>query len=129
MPRVRCVSLVQPAVCWVIALQLMHRLLVQVNVKDAGFNALMAKAAAKLNLCAHFVGPSGSETLVHAAADLEGHRGTDGRYVFVVCVCARVCVWLCVCGCAWLCACGCVCSCVWLMVDVHNCVCLVLTPL
>ena len=106
MPRVRCVSLVQPAVCWVIALQLMHSLLVQVNVKDAGFNALMAKAAAKLNLCAHFVGPSGSETLVHAAADLEGHRGTDGRYVFVVCVCVAVCgcvaVWLCasVCG-AW----------------------------
>lgn len=84
-----------------IALQLMHSLLVQVNVKDAGFNALMAKAAAKLNLCAHFVGPSGSETLVHAAADLEGHRGTDGRYVFVVCVC--VCVWLCVCGCLAVC--------------------------
>ena len=52
----------------------------QVNVTDAKFNALMATAASRLNLAAHYVGTGADKTLVHAAADMEGHRGRDGLY-------------------------------------------------
>lgn len=68
---------------------LCHRIGVCVNrptyqqVKDAAFNGLMAQLATKLNLAAHVVGSGAEQTLVHTCADLEGHRGTDGRYYVV----------------------------------------------
>ena len=62
----------------------------QVNVTDVRFNALMAKAATRLNLAAHFVGPAHAQTMVHVAADLEGHLGTDGRYAYGCACCAWV---------------------------------------
>lgn len=55
----------------------------QQQVKDAAFNGLMAQLATKLNLAAHVVGSGAEQTLVHTCADLEGHRGTDGRYYVV----------------------------------------------
>jgi hypothetical protein len=51
-----------------------------VHADDQAFNDAMAMAAEKLNLRTHTVGPAGGPlTVVHSAADIEGHRGRDGR--------------------------------------------------
>ena len=50
---------------------------------DPGFNRIMAEAARKLNLKAHWVGPKSGLKLLHAPVDIEGHRGTDSRYYLI----------------------------------------------
>ena len=49
---------------------------INVFASDQQFNEKMKLAAAKLNLKAHQV----SNVLLHSAADIEGHKGVDGRY-------------------------------------------------
>jgi hypothetical protein len=45
---------------------------------DPALNALMRRAGEKLNLSSHVVGSNKTE--VYGPGDIEGHRGTDGRY-------------------------------------------------
>ena len=51
-----------------------------VYASDPHFNALMVELAGRLNLKGHKVGPSGALTTIHGPCDIEGHRGSDGRY-------------------------------------------------
>jgi hypothetical protein len=44
----------------------------------------MEKAAKRLNLKSHIVGfNSNNQVMLHAAGDLEGHLGTDGRFYLI----------------------------------------------
>lgn len=49
-----------------------------VHADDATLNAAMQQAATQLNLKPHRCGQA--EVLLAAPCDIEGHRGTDGRY-------------------------------------------------
>jgi tetratricopeptide (TPR) repeat protein len=47
----------------------------------AELNAMLERAAANLNLAAHLVGPTADSLVrVWTAVDVEGHKGSDGRY-------------------------------------------------
>lgn len=65
---------------------------VTVKHTDPVFNDYMAQAAVKLNIKAHGTGvggPPGSDpqAILHAPTDIEGHRGSDGRYYLLDTVC------------------------------------------
>jgi hypothetical protein len=52
-----------------------------VHAEDRVFNKKMKEAAKKLNLKPHYAGiwPHSSK-LLYSACDIEGHKGTDGKY-------------------------------------------------
>eukprot|EP01117_Protostelium_nocturnum_P004713 TRINITY_DN1709_c0_g1_i1.p1 TRINITY_DN1709_c0_g1~~TRINITY_DN1709_c0_g1_i1.p1 ORF type:complete len:1608 (-),score=618.00 TRINITY_DN1709_c0_g1_i1:52-4875(-) len=43
-------------------------------------NECMERAAKSINIKAHKVGPLGYEQVIHSCCDIEGHKGTDGRF-------------------------------------------------
>ena len=51
-----------------------------VHTDDPAFNALMEQIGGRLNLKGHLVGPESSPSEVFGPCDIEGHKGSDGRY-------------------------------------------------
>eukprot|EP00026_Physarum_polycephalum_P000237 Phypoly_transcript_00237.p1 GENE.Phypoly_transcript_00237~~Phypoly_transcript_00237.p1 ORF type:complete len:1263 (+),score=191.32 Phypoly_transcript_00237:1964-5752(+) len=54
-----------------------------IHDKDSVLKDKICQVAKRLNLKDHYCGMDGTSKLMHSPVDLEGHKGTDGRYYLV----------------------------------------------